>query len=96
MRVQTKDGLDPTPAEDERLERILSDHIAEYCQCGHKLGWGDIAWNTATTEGGTDYSTIQIQCVVCDEEITYLATWSIDINTVEYLLDEIELNWTTE
>jgi hypothetical protein len=50
--VQTKDGLDPTPAEDERLERILSDHIAEYCQCGHKLGWGDIAWNTATTEAG--------------------------------------------
>lgn len=79
-----------------RLHSILDKHDARYCpECNHEIGFGDIAWNNASTEAGTPYTWIYIHCAVCNTEIHRIMSWYPEIMSYEkdILLDVIEEDW---
>jgi hypothetical protein len=43
--------------------------------CAKVIDRGDVAWNQGSTEAGTDYSVVEIQCEGCQTEIGHFATW---------------------
>jgi nitrate/TMAO reductase-like tetraheme cytochrome c subunit len=79
---------------DERLAEILKEHNASNCRhCGHKIGWGDIAWNNGSTEAGTGYSTVQITCEGCAQEVAHFNSWFSPIDNQEDLLYVMTDDW---
>lgn len=77
----------------KRLRNILQEHDADVCECGHYIGFGDIAWNNGCTEYGTGYSTVEIQCVGCDREIAHIDSWYPSIDDRDDLLGVLERDW---
>lgn len=77
----------------QQLKAILRKHKAERCKCGHRIGFGDIAWNNGCTEYGTSYCTVEIQCVKCDREIAHIDSWYPGIEVQEELLDVLARDW---
>lgn len=77
----------------ERLKTVLRAHDTELCECGHEIGFGDIAWNNGCTEYGTGYSSVEIQCVGCDREIAHIDSWYPEIEDKEDLLHVLERDW---
>lgn len=77
----------------KRLRAILREHKALRCTCGHYVGFGDIAWNNGSTEYGTDYTTVEIQCVACDREIAHIDSWYPSIESRDELLHVLETDW---
>ena len=78
---------------DTRLKVVLRAHGATRCTCGHRIGWGDIAWNSGNTEYGTGFCTVQIQCVGCDREIVNFHSWYPGITDRDELLYVLETDW---
>jgi len=77
----------------KRLKAVLRQHKAERCTCGHRIGFGDIAWNNGSTEYGTEYCVVEIQCVACDREIAHIDSWYPGIDNREELLGVLERDW---
>lgn len=82
----------------ERLKKILRDHNSEFCpNCGHEIGFGDIAWNGISTFDGTPCSYFLIQCINCQTEIAWINSWyPIDDSggeDLEELLHVLESDW---
>lgn len=61
----------------EQLKTVLRNHDAEFCTCGHEIGFGDIAWNEGCAEYGTPISWVQIQCLFCQKEIAWIYSWTL-------------------
>lgn len=78
---------------DKELKEILIKHNAEFCKCGHEIGWGDIAWNQAVTEYGTEHGYVEIQCLACQEEITEFHTWYPFIEDQEDVIHVLKNDW---
>lgn len=78
---------------DVRLKAVLRAHDAEFCECGHEIGFGDIAWNNGCTEYGTGYSTVEIQCEGCQREIAHIDSWYPEICDQDELLGVLERDW---
>lgn len=76
-----------------RLGAVLALHDTQKCECGHKVGWGDIAWNNACTEAGTGYSIVEIQCLSCQKEIAHIDSWRSPIEDKDDLLCVMEEDW---
>lgn len=85
--------MDITRADEIKLGEILKKHNAERCSNGHKIGFGDIAWNCASTEAGTDFSTVDIICTLCGLEVVLIRSWYPWIETADELLSVIESDW---
>ena len=88
-----KNELDITEADSLKLKGILREHDAEFCKNGHEIGWGDIAWNDASTEAGTGYCTVQIECSVCQSEIVHIDSWYPWIDDAHDILHVLERDW---
>lgn len=79
---------------DRTLKQILADHNATACpECGQEIGWGDIAWNNGSTEYGTGYSTVEIQCNTCQHEIAHIDSWYPEISSNDELLYVLHNDW---
>jgi hypothetical protein len=78
---------------DERLKTVLRAHDAEFCACGHEIGFGDIAWNNGSTEYGTGYCSVEIQCEGCQREIAHIDSWYPEIYERDELLYVLETDW---
>ena len=75
---------------DKKLKEILVKNNMDICPCcGRQLDRGDVAWNTACTEAGTDYSVVSIICQACDDEMLNAHTWYC-IDNFEDLVEELE------
>lgn len=63
-------------------------------QCGRLIDRGDVAWNSAFTEAGTDFSVGEIICQQCDHEIAYWHSWYPKPDTfaefVEHVLPDLD------
>jgi len=79
--------------DDERLADVLAQHTASACNCGHAIGWGDIAWNNSSTEAGTDCCTVEIQCEACQREIAHFFSWYPHIEDNTDLVHVLETDW---
>ncbi len=61
---------------DQKLDAFLAEHGLSNCkECGRKLDRGDCAWNSGSTEAGTEYSTLMITCQQCDTEAVLVHSW---------------------
>lgn len=79
---------------DERLQLLLAKHRTRRCkECGHRIGWGDIAWSNGSTEVGTGYCSVEIQCAVCNHEIVYFNSWYPGIESRNELLYVLNNDW---
>lgn len=76
-----------------KLRELLKEHNSVFCGCGHKIGFGDIAWNNGTTSEGTDHCSVEIQCAVCNTEIAYFYSWYPAIDDIDDLLGVMEEDW---
>lgn len=77
------------------LAAILQKHNAAQCpNCQHPIGWGDVAWNSGSTEEGTEYSVIEIQCTACDTEILYLHSWYAPIDDESEIIYVLQTEWS--
>lgn len=92
---EEKNGQRRTKMSDvERLKKILREHDAEVCpNCGHEIGFGDLAWNEARSEAGTPYTVIEIQCINCQTEIVQIMSWFPTADYPEELLNILETDW---
>lgn len=75
---------------EERLARVLEEKGLDRCKCGRIIDRGDVAWNEAATEAGTDYTTVIIQCQACDEELLYVHSWWPWVDGFDEVIDIIE------
>lgn len=77
---------------DRRIQEILEERGYAACpECGRHLDRGDIAWNGAITEAGTDHCFVEIQCQQCDAEVVSFYSWYPGIESLDelvYVLDE--------
>lgn len=81
---------------DERFADLLDRHNARICPaCGHEIGFGSLAWNNAATEAGTDYTTIEIICDVCQTEIKLLHSWE-HASTTREVVGALEREWDAD
>jgi len=79
----------PTKSEDVRLKNVLKEHDAEKCICGHKIGWGDLAWNEGQTEAGTPCSSVYIECQACLTELAWIHSWKWFTEDEDYKIDRL-------
>lgn len=83
----------------ERLKKVLIDHNAEFCDCGHEISFGDIAWNEGQTEAGTPTSWIHIQCQACQTEMAWVSSWTwfdeelTDNERLDRVVSILEQDW---
>lgn len=87
------DNYTYTKKEIQRLKNILESKKASVCECGRQIDFGDIAWNNGSTEYGTGYSVVEIECQECDEEIKIIHSWYPEISSTKELLDVIDEDW---
>ena len=77
-------------SENERLLEALRKIRKDTCDnCGRTLDMGDVAWNTGSTEYGTEYSVMEIICQACDNEVLHQETWS-SIDNLNDFIDELK------
>jgi hypothetical protein len=74
---------------DRNLAVALARHGKSTCQCGRIIDRGDVAWNSGSTEAGTEYSVIWIICQACDTEIAQVHSWMPWIDTFEEAVHEL-------
>lgn len=79
---------------DNKFSKILKSKGLDKCSdCGKVIDRGDAAWNNASTEAGTGYSVLIIQCQRCESEVYRTASWYPSIvdfeEFVNTLADEI-------
>lgn len=75
-------------------ERALSDLLvaAGYSpcsKCGRQIDRGDVAWNNPSTEAGTDYTVVEIQCQGCNSEIVRFTSWWPGADNFEDLVENV-------
>lgn len=81
---------------DEKLSIKLKEMEKTHCPvCNRALDRGDVAWNCASTEAGTDYSWAHIQCQSCDTEVAeWISWWPCDGgDTFEDFVEHILPDW---
>lgn len=94
MYIYISERITDPYQQNKELVRILLEHDARRCkECGHRIGWGDIAWNNGQTEAGTGHSSVEIQCSVCQTEIVYFHSWYPEIEDREDLLYVMGKDW---
>lgn len=76
-----------------QLKRILREHGAEFCTCGHEIGFGDIAWSNGNTEYGTGYSSVFVHCQQCEAELAYVQSWYPGIDNLGEVLYVLDKDW---
>jgi hypothetical protein len=75
---------------DEQLKKILIEKGLENCRsCSREIDRGDIAWNSPSTEEGTDYTVVQITCQQCGTEIAHVTSWYPSADSFEELVESI-------
>lgn len=66
---------------DEEFARALAAHGKTNCPtCGRVIDRGDVAWNSASTEAGTGYSTAYIHCQACGAEVASWSSWWSEVS----------------
>ena len=72
-----------------KLQQILTKYNINTChKCGRVIDRGDIMWNEGSTEYGTPYLYIYIECQQCDTEIFYGWSWDCNEYSFRDLIDE--------
>lgn len=74
--------------EDLCLRLILEKHGIAVCKvCDTKADRGSCSWNNKSTEAGTPYSTIHVECQFCFEELAHCQTWAPVESFAEFLIE---------
>lgn len=79
--------MNPSQEQLDKLDSILAEY--KNCSCGQPLQWGDISWNNGSTEAGTPYASLQIECPNCGMDILCKSEWT-EIEDEEDILIIIE------
>lgn len=58
-------------AEAAFLAKLAEFGMSRCKNCGQEIGLGDLSWNSASTEEGTDYATALIQCTTCQTKVAH-------------------------
>jgi hypothetical protein len=88
---------DKTTEADKTLSRKLDEMGKTKCpNCGRILDRGDVAWNSASTEAGTDYSRAHIQCQACETEIADWWSWYPCADTFEEFVENVLPDWAAD
>lgn len=93
MYIYISDRITDPYQQNKELVRLLLEHNARRCKCGHRIGWGDIAWNNGNTEAGTGYSMVVIQCEACQAGIAKINSWYPEIEDRDDLLYVLGKDW---
>jgi len=76
---------------DIRFSNLLIKINKNKCpNCGKEIDRGDVAWNCACTEAGTECSILSIICQKCSTEIIYEDSWNPGIENFEEFVLELE------
>ena len=79
---------------DIEFQRHLKLHNAEKCPgCQKPIDRGDVAWNNGSTEAGTGYTMVEIQCLNCSREIAHFNSWHWGADSFEDLVENVIDDW---
>ena len=89
---------DDDPRLDRCLRRILTENgyadLGMCPKCGAWIDRGFVRWNSRSTEAGTGYSVLDVECEACAAEIAHATSWYSEISGfgqfVMVLADDIE------
>lgn len=75
---------------DEIFQQILKQYKKDICpNCGKIIDRGDLCWNNPSTDAGTDYCVVEIQCQQCDTEIAHGHSWYPGADNFEELVNNV-------
>ena len=79
---------------DAEFQRVLAAHDATNCpHCSKPIDRGDVAWNDASTDAGTGYSVLTVQCQRCFHEIAYFRSWHGSIHDFNEFVHVLGEDW---